>query len=691
MKQELNGTHLQRAHQANGLNATHGLNGPQAEAVSTLAGPLLVLAGAGTGKTRVVTFRIANLIRHGVAPDRILAVTFTNKAAGEMQERVSELITRKKPAPPGRVFKKSKRKDDSPQPTISTFHSQCVRILRRHAKALGFPAKFSIYDRSDQESLARGVLRELRLPGTALRPADMLSIIGGWKNASIKPEQAAYVAATDREHFAAAAYRRYQNALKAHGAMDFDDLLLQTETLFEEHPAIRDEEAAKYDHVLVDEYQDTNGSQYRITKHLTLRHRNLCVVGDDDQSIYAWRGADVTHILNFREDWPDAKVVYLQDNYRSTAEILAMANRLISYNTLRHDKTLIASRPKGPRPRIEQYKDEITESKSVVSEISKLIDRDHVQPRDIAILFRTNEQPRLFETELRKAKVPYVMLGSQSFFDRKEVRDLISYLKWIEQPADEVSLLRVINTPARGLGNKTVQTLVQRAVERGVPVWEVMQDRAATADLPSAAQKGIAELASMANDVRQRAANESLTDAMRTLLERTAYADEIARNYEQPEEREARQSSLEEMTNAIGAYQDGAKNPDLTGFLSEIALTGRELGNEKDKLAKQNAVWLLTMHAAKGLEFPYVFMVGMEDGILPHSRSVKSGEEDDIAEERRLCYVGITRAQEFLTLSLALTRRKWGQARPTTPSRFLYEITGKADNPNKYRKQSAHR
>ena len=348
----------------NGFSAAnHGLNEAQAAAVATLSGPMLVLAGAGTGKTRVVTFRIANLIRNGVAPDRILAVTFTNKAAGEMDERVGELIgvpsqgkgRRRRP-------RKGGDQQDPPRPTISTFHSQCVRILRRHAKALGFPDKFSIYDRSDQESLARDVLRELRLPGTALRPGDMLSIIGGWKNASVGHEQAAFVAATDREHLAAAAYRRYQNGLQIRGAMDFDDLLLHTETLFDQHPAIRDEEAAKYDHVLVDEYQDTNGSQYRITKHLVLRHRNLCVVGDDDQSIYAWRGADVSHILGFTEEWPDAKVVYLEDNYRSTAEILAMANRLIGYNTKRHDKTLIASRPKGPRPRIEQHKDEITEA-----------------------------------------------------------------------------------------------------------------------------------------------------------------------------------------------------------------------------------------------------------------------------------------------------------------------------------------
>lgn len=679
----------------NGLNAeNHGLNGPQAEAVATLRGPMLVLAGAGTGKTRVVTFRIANLIRNGTAPDRILAVTFTNKAAGEMQERVGELIgTHKRPPRRRPGERAAKKRKEPPRPMISTFHAQCVQILRRHAKTLGFPAKFSIYDRNDQESLARGILRELRLPGTALRPGDMLSIIGGWKNASVKPDKAAFLAATDREHFAAAGYRRYQDALFTRGAMDFDDLLLHTETLFDEHPAIRDEEAAKYDHVLVDEYQDTNGSQYRITRHLTMRHRNLCVVGDDDQSIYAWRGADVTHILSFQDDWPDAKIVCLEDNYRSTGEILAMANRLIAFNAERHDKVLIASRPKGPRPRIEQHKDEITESQSVVREITHLIEREHIQPRDIAILFRTNEQPRLFETELRKANVPYVMLGSQSFFDRREVKDMIAYLKWIEQPNDEVSLLRVINTPARGLGNKTVKLLVQRAVERGVPVWQVMQDRAATSDIPPAAQRGIGDLGAMAEDVRRRAENESLTEAMRTLMERTAYADEIARLYEKPEERQSRMASLEELTNAVGAYEDNArkKKPDLTGFLSEIALSGREMGNEKDKLAAQNAVWLLTLHAAKGLEFPVVYMVGMEDGILPHSRSVKSGEEDDIAEERRLCYVGITRAQEKLTMSLALTRRKWGKARPTTPSRFLYEITGKAENPNKYRKKKIQR
>ncbi len=655
------------------------MNPAQSDAVETLSGPLLVLAGAGTGKTRVVTFRIANLIRHGTAPDRILAVTFTNKAAGEMKERVGELL--------GYAGKRKKRGEKRPEPTISTFHAHCVRVLRRHATALGYPAKFSIYDRSDQESLAREILRQLRLPGTALKPGDLLGIISNWKNDSIHPDKAPLVASTDKEHLAAAGYRRYQEGLKTRGAMDFDDLLLQTEVLFDEHPEIRDAEAAKFDHVLVDEYQDTNGSQYRITKHLAGKHRNLCVVGDDDQSIYAWRGADVTHILNFKNDWPDAKIVCLEANYRSCGSILEMANRLIKFNATRHDKVLRPSRPDGMRPRIAQHKDETKESQSVVGEIKHLIENQHVQPRDIAILFRTNEQPRLFETELRKADVPYVMLGSQSFFDRREVRDMVAYLKWIDQPDDEVSLLRIINTPSRGMSPKSVKTLMEHAVADGVSIWQVMQRRDIVADLSPAAQRGVADLQSVYADVTARAKSESLTAAMETLLTRTAYADEINRLYDEPEDRQNRMASLGEVANAIGAFEDNREDADLTGFLADIALSGREMGNEKDKLAMQNAVWLLTLHAAKGLEFPVVYMVGMEEGLLPHSRSVKSGREEDIAEERRLCYVGITRAQEQLTLSMALTRRKWGKPRPTIPSQFLYEVTGQATNPHQFRKQ----
>lgn len=656
-----------------------GLNPAQRDAVSTLSGPLLVLAGAGTGKTRVVTYRIANLIRHGTQPQRILAVTFTNKAAGEMRERIGHLL--------GHKTKRNSRDDKTPRPVIGTFHAHCVGVLRRHAKAIGYPNKFTIYDRGDQESLARAVLRDLRLPGTALNPSDMLGIIGNWKNASIKPDTAAGAARTDKEHLAASAYRRYQEGLFIRGAMDFDDLLLNTETLFLSNADVLHEEASLFDHVLVDEYQDTNGSQYRIIRSLALPHRNLCVVGDDDQSIYGWRGADVSHILNFRKDWPDAKMVQLDSNYRSTGSILQMANQLIEYNSDRYGKTLRAHLPQGPRPRILQFKNETEEAKVVVAEIARHIEQDHRQPRDIAILFRTNEQPRLFEVELRKANVPYVLLGSQSFFDRREIRDILAFLKWIDQPDDEVSLLRIANTPPRGLGSQTMSLLVSRAVARGEPVWRVMNDASALTDLTTPARRGIEELRTVANDVRLSMTSGNMAEAVQQLIARTRYVDEISRLYDLPEERESRTASLGEVSNAIASYQE--RNPDgsLSGFLDEIALAGKEMGSEKDKAAAKNAVWLLTMHAAKGLEFPIVYLVGMEDGILPHSRSVKSGEEKDIAEERRLCYVGITRAQETLTFSMALTRMKWGKPRPTTPSRFLYEITGKAENPNKYRKR----
>ena len=650
-----------------------GLNAPQKTAVETLQGPLLVLAGAGSGKTRVVTFRIANLIRHGISPDRILAVTFTNKAAGEMQERIAGLIGR------GGKFRKGQLR-----PAIGTFHSQCLVILRRHAAHLGYPQNFAIYDRGDQESLARGVLRQLKLPNDAIKPGDLLAIIGRWKNASVLPDDAWAAAKTDKEHLAAAAYRRYQEGLRAFGAMDFDDLLLNTEQLFSQFSQIRADEAGRFDHILVDEYQDTNGSQYRIIRALADGHRNLCVVGDDDQSIYGWRGADVTHILNFTRDWPDAKVVRLEHNYRSVGAILDMANTLIRYNTQRHDKQLIPARPQGSRPRILQMKEEAEEAKSIAGEVARLLDRKHYEPKDIAILFRTKEQPRLFEIELRKAKVPYVLLGSQSFYDRREVRDLLAYLKWLDQTSDEVSLLRIVNTPPRGLGTKSVQQIIQKAVTAGRPAWDICLDSSATKDLPPASIKGIDDLRTIHEEVHEKISRESLTKGVQFMLERTQYMDEIRRLYDNEEEREARIASVQELINSIAAYEDRADSPTLGEFLSETALVGREMGSEKDKAAAKNAVWLLTLHAAKGLEFPVVYMVGMEEGILPHHRSV-SEEDDRVPEERRLCYVGITRAQENLTLSLCLARRKWGKLRPTTPSRFLYEITGKADNPNNYR------
>jgi DNA helicase-2/ATP-dependent DNA helicase PcrA len=641
------------------------LNPAQQEAVSTLSGPLLVLAGAGSGKTRVVTYRIAELIRRGTRPDRILAVTFTNKAAREMEERALALL--------GRRLKY--------RPEISTFHSLCVRILRRHARRLGYPSEFAIYDRGDQESLARSVLREIKVGEALLRPGDLLYHISRWKNSSLRPPEAARAAQTDKEHLAAAAYRRYQNAIKAAGAVDFDDLLLLTEELFHRFEAVRRDEAARFDHLLIDEYQDTNGSQSRIVKALAARHRNLCVVGDDDQSIYGWRGAEVAHILNFPKDWPDAKIVRLEINYRSTREIVAWANRLIAYNKHRHGKILRAT-ARGEPPRILQFETEELEAKGVVDDIRDRLKNHGRRPSDIAILFRTNEQPRAFEMELRRADVPYVLVGGMSFYDRKEVRDVLAYLKLVVNPRDEVSLLRIINTPPRGIGQGTVTRLMEQAVASGRPLWDVLGDATRREDLPPAALRGIARLRSVIETHHAAAvARRSPVEIVRNLIAEVGYRDEIVRQYPEAGEQQTRWASVEEVVNAAAGYCQREHEPTMAGFVQEMALVGFDDDREKESQLKRNAVVLMTLHAAKGLEFAEVYMVGMEEGLLPHGRSIDA-DGAAIDEERRLCYVGVTRAQRRLTLTMALSRHKWGKERPSVPSRFLYEITGQADNPN---------
>jgi DNA helicase-2/ATP-dependent DNA helicase PcrA len=644
----------------------NGLNPAQREAVSTLSGPLLVLAGAGTGKTRVVTFRIAELIKHRISPDRILAVTFTNKAAGEMQERAASLL--------------GKRRKGDKRPEISTFHSLCVRVLKRHITRLGYPAQFAIYDRGDQESVARAALREIKVDGAVLRPSDLINIISRWKTAAIRPPEAAAVAASDKEHLAAMAYRRYQRALKAAGAVDFDDLLLCTEELFATQPEVLAAEAGRFDHLLIDEYQDTNGAQYRIVKALAVPHRNLCVVGDDDQSIYGWRGAEVAHILRFKRDWPEAKVVRLEENYRSIGAILAMANRLIAFNRQRHDKVLRAFREEGESPRILQYPDETTEANQVVEEIRSQIFRRIAQPRDFAILFRTNEQPRAFEQELRRAKLPYTLIGGMSFYDRKEVRDILAYLRILVHPRDEVSLLRVINTPARGIGPRAVELLLARAVAQGRPLSEILPEAGAVEGLPDAAVKAVGQFRSLVEHFQRRLESESPVDVAASLVQTIGYQAEINRQYKEPTEQLARWNTVEEVINSLAGYQQRAEEPTLAGFLDDVALVGRDDQQDKESQLAKNAVVLMTLHSAKGLEFPQVYLVGMEEGILPHHRSIDA-EGAAIDEERRLCYVGVTRAQDRLTMTLALSRNKWGKSRPTIPSRFLFELLGKADNP----------
>ena len=655
-----------------------GLNAAQQEAVDTLSGPLLVLAGAGTGKTRVITFRIAKLIKEGVPRHKILGVTFTNKAANEMKERLTGLIG-------GSLGKKSKykKKSDEPEnePTISTFHSLCVRILRRRIDKLGYPLKFAIYNRGDQESLARQILREIRVGDKLLKPAQLLFWISNWKCKSLNPKQAMLQSESDAQHVAAVGFERYQKQLKLRGCVDFDDLLLLTEQLFHEHPDIRAEEAARFEHLLVDEYQDTNTSQYRIVKALAGEHRNLCVVGDDDQSIYAWRGAEVEHILAFAKDWPDAKVVRLEENCRSTEAIIKYANTLIRFNSTRHDKVLRAARPGGELPTINQWEDETQEAEAVVRSISSRLNLHGREPRDFAILFRTNEQPRPFETALREAKLPYILVGGMSFFDRKEVKDTLAYLRLLEDDPDEISILRIINTPPRGIGKKSIENLLNRAVREKVSMWDMVCGYAERPKCSARVTQGLDQLASSVNEIKSIAGNKSLVDQARMLITRINYQSEIDRIYSEPEDRESRWNVVEQVVNALSDYEEGARKPTMTKFLDRLLLGDQSADNDKEKQLKKNAIALMTMHAAKGLEFPEVYIVGMEEGILPHHRSLED-DEAGVPEERRLCYVGVTRAEERLTMSMSLTRKKWGKARETKPSRFLYELTDQADNPN---------
>ncbi len=412
-------------------------------------------------------------------------------------------------------------------------------------------------------------------------------------------------------------------------------------------------------------------------------HRNLCVVGDDDQSIYGWRGAEVQHILNFRNDWTDAKVIRLEANYRSTTAIITTANRLIAFNKTRHDKVLRAARAGGQPPRILQFKDEVAEAEGIAAEIARILPNRIREAKDFAILFRTNEQPRVFETALRAAGVPYTLVGSQSFFDRKEIRDLLSYMKLIDNPRDEVSLLRIINYPQRGIGNKSIANLMSHAVSHGQPVWESMRDRTLVESLPEPAKRGIARLKQVVHTCSTLAGDEknSATDVVRALIRELDFMGAIDRTYPTPEEADMRKDSVEEIINAVAEYETRAKAPSMSGFLDDVALAGKEFGSPKEQEKSRNAVTLMTYHSAKGLEFPIVYMVGMEEGILPHRRSLAENY-DDVEEERRLCYVGITRARDELTLSLPLQRKKWGKPRDTFVSRFLYEMTGQADNPN---------
>jgi DNA helicase-2/ATP-dependent DNA helicase PcrA len=658
-----------------GSAGTTGLNDAQTHAVRAPAGPLLVLAGAGTGKTRVVIARIAELVRRGTRPERILAVTFTNKAAKEMLSRAGGLI----------------RRGGKQKPEISTIHSLCVRILRRHAARVGLPTRFAIVDRGEQESVARKVLKELRVPEATLRPGDLLDRVSRWKSAGVRPD-GAFAAlpadAGDSWELAAAGYRRYQQHLRTAGAVDFDDLLLVVDELFTGHEPVRRAEAGRFDHVLVDEYQDTSGIQERIVAALARDHRSLCVVGDDDQSIYGWRGAEVSHIIDFARRWPGATIVRLEENYRSTPEIIHAANTLIARNARRHGKTLVSRAPSGPPPAIIQAQDDVDESRRVVGDLEGRLREGSVAPSEAVILVRTGEQTRVFEQELRRRQIPYELIGSHSFFDRREVKDVMALLRVLVNPADDLALARIANVPPRGLSSATMQAARAAAAAAGTSVWGELQAARDAHRLSTAATAGVMALERVLA-LREAAGDRGAAATLQAVLDMIGYRGHLDREYaDDPGEADTRWACVEQMHASLAEHERthgrGAVPADrfvavVTGFLDDLVLDVTEAERFRSDKPRGNVLRLMTLHAAKGLEFDNVWMVGLEEGLLPHHRSLGDGLIGAIDEERRLCYVGVTRARKRLALSLCLTRMKWGKSRPCRPSRFLYELTGQAD------------
>jgi ATP-dependent DNA helicase UvrD/PcrA len=633
-----------------------GLNPEQRLAVTTTEGPVLVLAGAGTGKTRVITVRIAHLLSRGVAPSAILAMTFTNRAAGEMAERVRALVGGARAA----------------DLTIGTFHSFCLRTLRAHAKLLGLGSGFAICDSADQLSALKAALRELRISETSIQPAALQSQISLHKNRLVGVEQYLARAADDREELIGRAWKRYDEHLRRSRALDFDDLLLFTVRLLEEHAPVREALAKRFRYVLVDEYQDTNAPQYEVIRRIAGAHRNLCVVGDDDQSIYGWRGADVKKILGFERDFPGATVVRLETNYRSTQRILNAANRLIANNPARHEKTLRSCLGEG-EPLLEvRARDETAEAEHVVREIAELARRGVARWADFAVLFRTSTQPRAFEAELRARNVPYRLVGGLSFFDRKEVRDVLAYLRLAANPADEVSFLRVVNVPARGVGKASLERALAFATQEGISVQGAFERAGEIGKLDPVASQAVTDFRNL---LATAARGGGVLAQVRRVVGAVGYRREVERCYPDPREREDRWAAVEEVFNFAENHAHRRANADLASLLGELALSAdepREPREDREQRGR-DAVTLMTLHAAKGLEFERVYLVGLEEGLLPHARSLA---EDSVEEERRLAYVGVTRARRNLTLTWAEERARHGQRGPSSPSRFLFEIKG---------------
>ena len=631
-----------------------GLNDQQREAVLYGDGPLLIFAGAGSGKTRVLTHRAAYLIRErGVSPRNILAVTFTNKAAAEMKARLRRLIAR-----------------HHWELWVGTFHAICARILRADGHLVGIPANFVVFDESDQIALVKDCLRDLQLDPEQFVPSRILNDISAAKNELIAPrDYFNWRGGRPYDEIVARVYDLYQERLRTNQACDFDDLIDFTVWLFERHPEVLERYLERFHHVLVDEYQDINYAQYRFVQMLAAKRRNLCVVGDDDQAIYGWRGADMRIIMRFDEDYPDAKVVKLEENYRSTGNVLRAAWEVIRHNRVRREKRLWTNAAPGDKLVCHRAADEHAEGFFVADTIEHLIANNGHASRDFAVLYRINAQSRVFETVFVSRGIPYRVVGGLRFYDRAEIKDLMAYLRVIHNPADSVGLKRIINSPPRGIGATTVQRLEQAARERSLTLLEAVRHAEAIPQLGPRAHQAVAQFVTLMDNLCALAQTASVTDLTKAVIEQSGYR--LALEAEKSAKARGRIENMDELLSATGEYEEAAEEPSLGGFLENIALF-----TSADQIEEGvEAVVLMTLHGAKGLEFPVVFLVGMEEGLFPLARAAFSDNPMELEEERRLCYVGITRAKENVFLTSAELRTIFGRTEHTMVSRFFKDIS----------------
>ena len=631
------------------------LNEPQREAVYHTDGPLLILAGAGSGKTRVLTHRIAYLIEErNVNPWNILAITFTNKAAGEMRERVDSLVG-----------------FGSESIWVSTFHSMCVRILRRFIDRLGYDNRFTIYDTDDQKTLMKEVCKKVAIDTKVFKERSLMSAISSAKNELILPDEFELNAGGDFAKLKIAkVYREYEAQLKANNALDFDDLLVKTVQLLQTQPDVLENYQERFRYIMVDEYQDTNTVQFQLVRLLAGKYRNLCVVGDDDQSIYKFRGANIRNILDFEHEFSDACVIKLEQNYRSTGNILNAANRVIANNKGRKEKTLWTANGEGELVHLRQFDTGYDEADFIAEDIKKEV-RAGASYNDHAVLYRTNAQSRLLEEKFVAMNVPYQIVGGVNFYARREIKDLLAYLKTIDNGMDDIAVRRIINVPKRGIGLTTINRIQESAAERGLGFYETLMAPELIPGIGRSAAK-LDSFAALIEYFKGLTGQMSITDLLREVIEKTGYMESL--DSEDKEDAQARKENIDELINKAAAYEEAAEDRDepatLSAFLEEVALVA-----DIDSLdEEQDYVVLMTLHSAKGLEFPHVYLAGMEDGLFPSYMTITSDDRDDLEEERRLCYVGITRAEQELTLTCARRRMVRGETQYNKISRFIKEI-----------------